>query len=115
MKGSLHLPLRGIPQQIIYAHHSLYLRSQHDEGQSLGVYRFPLYQSIKGKLETETLPTSAGLIQLNEQATVEWIGYHSQSDQVWFIDEMKQLVIIKPSRISMQETQERRSSGRSRP
>lgn len=92
MKGSLHLPLRGAPQQIVYAHQSLYITSTHEEGLPLGVYRFPLHDWAKGQLDPELLKANGGLTQLSEQHKMMWIGHAVHGDEVWCIDQEGQVL-----------------------
>ncbi len=87
MKGSLHLPLRGAPQQIIYAHQSLYVRSTHTEGEALGLYRFPLHRWSKGELEDSKIQESAGLDQLNADLKLNWLEYDAREHSLWAIGE----------------------------
>ena len=71
MKGSLHLPLRGAPQHIVYAHQSLYVASKHEEGLNLQLECFPLHAWLKDELsdrfDEAELASSAGLQELSSE------------------------------------------------
>ena len=98
MKGSLHLPLRGAPQHIVYAHQSLYVASKHEESLSLGLYRFPLHAWIKDELKSKfdeaELASSAGLQELDCPHGVHWIGHDAKQDLLWLIDQTGQVFTL---------------------
>ena len=98
MKGSLHLPLRGAPQHIVYAHQSLYVASKHEEGLSLGLYRFPLHAWIKDELK-DTLDQAlfeshAGLQEISCDQEIRWLAHDSNSDLLYVLDASGQVFTL---------------------
>ena len=94
MKGSLHLPLRGAPQDIVYAHRSLYVRALHEEDASLGLYRIPLHEIIRGELTEEVFAESAGLLQLSASERFKTIAFNDRDGLLWAISDQAELYTL---------------------